>query len=411
MVFSLELVGDLALGCRKNREKALVALALVLLGSGINSLLDSPAELQINPSIDDESHFFPAQFSTTYPIVIQSQSDWERYYFPGNGTAQNPYLIEGYNITRSSECLIIENVTEYVEIRDCLFESTDQFQSAVRLLSIQNAIIEGSTIIGGREGVLISQCDTIAVKDSIIGDSTVGLRLISSNSCSVERNSVFGHSSGLELSATNHSAFSGNKWYRNSLRGIYIDNDSEFNIFTQNSLGWNGYGDEPISAIDNGANNTWTANGWTDYDLSGPYNITGATNPQDLEPFRLVDTEAPITNAPEDIIMGEGSEVSVNWTPQDDFPFMFTLQIGAVVQREGLWTERSFSIDLQSFEPGDYTLILVLIDGSGNRTEDYVTASVLFVILGDIGTELVALASVLTLVLFIVLVCIFKFRP
>ncbi len=58
-------------------------------------------------------------------VVINKESDFKEQGWPGNGSEANPYLIEGltfYNLT--APCIVIGNVSAFVEIRRCSFEYT-----------------------------------------------------------------------------------------------------------------------------------------------------------------------------------------------------------------------------------------------------------------------------------------------
>ena len=59
------------------------------------------------------------------PISISGDSDLE--VFPGAGTAEDPYVIEGYNITTIEDNgIYIEGTTKYFVIRDCYVEAVEQ---------------------------------------------------------------------------------------------------------------------------------------------------------------------------------------------------------------------------------------------------------------------------------------------
>ncbi|MDF1537711.1 MAG: hypothetical protein P1Q69_02270 [Candidatus Thorarchaeota archaeon] len=55
------------------------------------------------------------------PITITHNSDFNvTYGFPGNGTKESPYLIEGLNISSDTKCISISFTDCYFEIVDCI---------------------------------------------------------------------------------------------------------------------------------------------------------------------------------------------------------------------------------------------------------------------------------------------------
>jgi hypothetical protein len=346
-------------GARRKTQKFLFAFALVLLL--LTPVLAASAQSvyleRESLSLEAGTDFRPAQFEEMGPITIQDAADFVRYGFPGNGTGSNPYIIERLNITTLGEaCIQIHNVNVSFVIRNCILDNQRaSFHAVVELANVQNGTIEDNIIIAGVEGIRVSQSANLWILDNTICNSGSGLRLVSSLNITASGNSVYRHSLGVVL----------------------------FN---------------------------WNANLWSNYASPGPHNITGDSNSQDLFPVLLIDREGPIINSPNDIVMGEGSNVNVTWFPIDAFPYEFTIHENAVATGIGAWINNEFIVNLRNLEPGDYTLSISVEDGSGNTTDDIVEVSVLFVILGDIGTELVAYASVLSIVLFLVVLCLLKRR-
>jgi parallel beta-helix repeat protein len=399
-------------GVGKKEQGLFLALALILLAPfpaiSARSIFNEN-KLSASVTIGDLS---PSQYDDSEPIIIQNEADFISYGFSGNGTLSSPYLIEGLNIsTRGETCITIADVNVSFTIRNCFFRNDRASYPVLWLLNVFYSTIEYCVTIGGSEGILGSLTRNLTILGNTICDGTHGLRFINSINVTVEENSIYSNSRGVELVHSSHCLFSNNRIYGNSLRGLNVDESSTNNSILSNLIGWN-----EITAIyshnaqDDGGNNTWSGNSWSDYVAPEPYNITGEAQSQDLLPTRLIDVEAPIINAPADIIMGEGSQVNVSWYPIDAFPSQYWVRMNAIVISQGAWVNDEFTLSLQDLEPGDYDLFLSVADASGNITEDYVFVSVLFVILGDIGTELVAYASALSVALFLLVICLFKKR-
>ncbi len=81
--------------------------------------------LNINVQIiAEENDYRPTSLELTPhgPISITSDSDFG--IFPGTGTAEDPYLIDGYNITTTSQSgIYIRGTTKYFIVRNCYIDS------------------------------------------------------------------------------------------------------------------------------------------------------------------------------------------------------------------------------------------------------------------------------------------------
>ncbi|MHA2140102.1 MAG: right-handed parallel beta-helix repeat-containing protein [Candidatus Thorarchaeota archaeon] len=400
------------MGNIRERRNLLLIITLLLVTPFVALMAFPVANEAKTKQTQQDSYFVHAQFEEHEPIFIETESDITFYGFPGEGSTTNPYVIDGLNISSLVSSIAILDVNASFIIRNCTLESTRNLNPVIWLVNINHTTVEENVIFGGSEGILTSQARDLRILENTICDSSSGLRFINSYNITAMRNSIYGHSIGIELVYTTQSLFSANEVYSNTHRGFNVDYISDYNVFTGNLIGWNEISaSHSRNAADEGSNNTWFSNSWSDYVSPGPYIISDAPEVQDIMPSLLVDVEAPWINSPADVIMGEGYDVLVTWRPRDAFPLWYDLHINTEIYQAGAWIKDEISLNLQSLEPGDYNLRLVVTDGSGNTTEDLVFASVLFVILGDIGTELVAWASALSVGVFIVVLCVFKRRP
>ena len=101
------------------------------------------------------------------PISINSDDDFG--VFPGNGTLENPYLIEGYHIDSSSNlaCIRIEDTTKVFVIRDCLLE-------------------------GGMIGISLNNVgnDTATIENNVLAANDNGISITYTNNCSIFGNTI-----------------------------------------------------------------------------------------------------------------------------------------------------------------------------------------------------------------------------
>jgi parallel beta-helix repeat protein len=405
--------GGFVLGVGRKRQWLLLTFVLILFTPVLASSAQSLCLRGESVVLDAMTDFIPAQYEDWGQIVIQSADDFESYGFPGDGTESNPYIIERLNISTLEEtCIWISDVNVSFVIRNCRIHNQRTSHPTIQLTNVQNGTIEENIIIGGFEGIHGLLTRNLRIIENTICDGGHGLGFITSLNITAEGNSVYQQALGVVLTNTSRCLFYGNRIYGNTDAGFMVDDTSSYNTFLSNDIGWNDIRTfSSFNAEDNGNNNTWLDNSWSDYASPGPYNVSGDSDSQDLLPTLLMDREGPTINSPDDIVMGEGSNINVTWHPRDAFPLEYIIRMDAELTSTGAWIDDEYSVNLRDLEPGDYTLIISVEDASGNTTDDIVEVSVLYVILGDIGTELVVYASALSVALFLVILCLIKRRP
>ncbi|MHA1420010.1 MAG: right-handed parallel beta-helix repeat-containing protein [Candidatus Heimdallarchaeaceae archaeon] len=152
-------------------------------------------------------------------IEISSDSDFE--VFPGLGTAGDPYLIEGYNITTTDSTGIhITDTTKYFTIRNCYVEANDYG-------------IYIDTVVAGTAIVISNNCTNNNLRGIYIYESSSST--ITNNTCS--NNGEYGIYLGDSISST----VVGNTCNFNNLYGIYIDSSGGSTV-SNNLCSYNNYG-------------------------------------------------------------------------------------------------------------------------------------------------------------------------
>ena len=110
-----------------------IALALVLVLGAFSFVSPSPiTEVDIRSTPQKNSKYIPR-----LPIIILSDADFPGIASSGNGTKSNPWIIENWEIngTGYSNCIYIEDTTEFFEVRDCYLHDSD---TGIYLYNVQN---------------------------------------------------------------------------------------------------------------------------------------------------------------------------------------------------------------------------------------------------------------------------------
>ncbi len=215
------------------------------------------------------------------PIEIRYDSDFE--IFPGAGTIENPYLIEGYNITTTDNIGIhITDTTKYFTVRNCY---VDARYDGIYTINVADgtATIINNTCSNNVFGIMLwlSNCSTVA--NNTCSNNNYGILLSSSDSSTVANNTCSNNSNyGILLSSSDSSTVANNTC-SNNYYGIelkaYVGSTVANNMCNNNTCNNNDYGIW-LRSSDNStvANNTCNYNSNYGISLSSSVGSTVANN-------------------------------------------------------------------------------------------------------------------------------------
>lgn len=153
-------------------------IALVLLSSTFmeyqNACVteDSQTRSVIQKDTVDRSQLayaYYAPFSITGDEDLKTKAEedtWE-----GNGTLEEPYIIEGYNITLSGaagSCITLTNISRYVVVRDCLIGNATY---GVWLYNVTNFVFTRNIIYDAGYGMYILLCNHSIITDTAFDEA------------------------------------------------------------------------------------------------------------------------------------------------------------------------------------------------------------------------------------------------
>jgi len=126
----------------KGRYIVMIGMVLLLLtmsvevNTTVNATLEQVPERRIH-----------AELTPHGQIIIDGNTGLDAW--PGEGTAEDPYVIAGLNITFDAICLAISNTNASVVVKDSFFQYTGtEYLSAISFLNANNSRVENCTIIG-----------------------------------------------------------------------------------------------------------------------------------------------------------------------------------------------------------------------------------------------------------------------
>lgn len=253
------------------------------------------------------------------PIVINSDAGFASGGFPGSGTVDDPYRIEGYRIVTDAlhrNGVEVRDTSAYFVVRGCVIEAdyigVNVGSTAPRTCSILDNVITGRTGDGG--GINLS-ADGVLVVNNTCSGFVIGVHTNYADDCIFQLNNFsYNAYHGLNIRFSDDCLITGNTVVGNGGHGIFIIRDSTGNKVYNNTVVGNGYietyeWDDIYSytiasqGCDEGRSNTWydeeskTGNRWSDYSGSGDYILDGSAGAVDKYPLP---SETPVVKPPEE---------------------------------------------------------------------------------------------------------------
>ena len=150
-------------------------------------------------------------------IVIQSNLGFALHGLIGNGTSDDPYIIEGLTMVTSGPSISISDTDAYFIIRNCTLESTTGGPPrAIVFDTVKNGVIENCTL---------TAIESWGAYGSDVVFGGVCVRILESVDCRIEHCRLFGSSTGLMISNANSCEIVNNK-INDNWDGVIVEDSS-----------------------------------------------------------------------------------------------------------------------------------------------------------------------------------------
>jgi parallel beta-helix repeat protein len=275
-------------------------------------------------------------------------------------------------------------------------------------------IVNSGTVPFG-SGISVVGSVNIHLENTTIYDSTKGFHLFGVSNSTIIGCSAFHNRIGIVLEHTNHSKILDNSVYGNSQYGIQIALYSHNNSVYGNSIGWNDpTSDTRRNAVDMGEDNYFDdnisiGNYWSDYTGLGFYVIPGSANSVDSFAQFLLDFVAPfLSNQPDIVIDIDTDGNTLTWSAYDEFPHSYIIWENDERLGPFIWPGGNITASIDHLEEGPHEVNITVFDGAGNHASDDVLIYVISYPWPPIDTELVLFASFTTVVIFVIVLLLYK---
>ncbi|MGY5876973.1 MAG: right-handed parallel beta-helix repeat-containing protein [Candidatus Thorarchaeota archaeon] len=199
--------------------------------------------------------------------------------WPGNGTADDPIIIQGYSFVGPLHHIWMWGTTLHVEIRNNTLDGVDDTWCVISLIECNNILVENNTMWRGAVGVHLTSAQNITIHDNTIDNSlfigvvveereeineviltqqtenividnnrifdaatrgiALGGQFPSDRLCEsvvVSRNEIYDNPLGIDVQDTNAAHIWGNTIHHNSGDGIQVQSNANATIIEDNQI-------------------------------------------------------------------------------------------------------------------------------------------------------------------------------
>ncbi|MHA2042222.1 MAG: right-handed parallel beta-helix repeat-containing protein [Candidatus Thorarchaeota archaeon] len=202
-------------------------LTTLFLPMFIDNTFLQPLETTITPHAEDQAieAYIPHS-----PILIDDDDGFDDDW-PGDGTKDRPFIIEGLHIKSNVYCIKIVGTTSYFIIRDCLLENRDSIidGKGIVIERVRNGAIEGCKINGMSTGISLLKSQDMTINSCEIAKGKGGVRLEKISSVEVYGCFISNFDYGIYVSKADSSSLTENI-IESTTNSIIVDNSITTNV-------------------------------------------------------------------------------------------------------------------------------------------------------------------------------------
>ena len=154
------------------------------------------------------------------PIYIYGNSGFtvENGVFSGTGTAEDPYIIEGWRVDRpdADYGIYVDHTTAYFVIRDCVVEGTRI--AGIYFNTVQNGRVEDTQIALSDTAIHLLDSSNNTFERNVLAENKIGLA-----TAATSRDNVITGNTFLDNGINGHDPNRWNRWYDNGVGNYWSD--------------------------------------------------------------------------------------------------------------------------------------------------------------------------------------------
>ena len=350
-----------------------------------------------------------SQYTERSSIEITSEADFTDLGFSGEGTESDPYVLDNVIINATQTALSISETSVHFVIQECILYAG---YVGIVLNNVSNGVIENCEIRASAAGISLIASDYIIIRNCDISLADIGI-LADSFDFSIISGCTFHHNEfGIDYVQGNVTQINYCTFYANTEYGLRLSTQSVNITVFQSDFGWNGASLPggvflESNTRDDGTNNSWISNRWSDFS-SLPYLIGGGRS-RDHSASLLADVIFPLVTSPDDFRYDEGETGHwLAWNATDEFPAEFTLLMDNIEVLTSNWLTETYNISVDGLQLGSHNFTILFFDAAGHSVSDEVWVSVMSSFFGGEGTELILYASLASIGSVIILIILIK---
>jgi parallel beta-helix repeat protein len=223
-------------------RRSILALSLILafLILPVHTENSTLLHLADSPAYSDTASASEGYVSHS-PIYIGSDSDFSKEW-PGEGTKDKPFIIEGLSIKSNIYCIKIVGTLAYFIIKNCLLENKDAIVDGkgIEIERVSNGVIDGCIAAGMSTGISLLKAQNMNVTSCQISEGKGGVRLEKISSSRISGCVISDFDYGIYAYKIDSSSLNGNS-IESTISGIITDTCTSTSI-TENAIEAANYG-------------------------------------------------------------------------------------------------------------------------------------------------------------------------
>jgi len=145
-------------------------------------------------SINFEERTYYSSYEPHDQIIIYGDDDFDEQGWPGSGTSEDPYVIEGYEIVSDYDCIAIHSTTVHFVVRNCYVRALapSEHRDGIKIQSVDSAIVENCIVEMKGYGLYVLLSSNVILRNNTVRNTPdYGIRISSSSSCEIYENAVY----------------------------------------------------------------------------------------------------------------------------------------------------------------------------------------------------------------------------